>query len=137
MPRWRRRERKPGLSRIYCLSLGDAPVGYVFALTHAGRLYYLLIGCDYAAYGRHSPGLLLYDLMMEQWVAEGGEVFDFTIGDEAFKADFGTTATVMHALVATPTLAGKTGLAIFDARGRVRRMAAGLRGRTFGGGGDK
>jgi len=33
---------------------------------------------------------------MAAWAAEGGTMFDFTIGDEAFKAGFGCTRTSMY-----------------------------------------
>ncbi len=71
------------------------PVGVVFGLTHKGRFLYLLIGADYDKAGRHSPGLQLYTWLIEDWIARGGNNFDFTIGDEAFKHQFGTTATPM------------------------------------------
>ena len=61
----RRRERAKASARTYRLSLDGASVGYVFGLTWNGRFHYLLIGCDYAAHGRHSPGLILYDMIIE------------------------------------------------------------------------
>ncbi len=73
---------------------GDT-VGVVFGLTHNGRFLYLLIGADYDKAGRHSPGLQLYTWLIEDWMSRGGSNFDFTIGDESFKHQFGTTATPM------------------------------------------
>lgn len=110
-----------GLARTYLLSLDDEALGYVFGLAWNGRFHYLLIGCDYDRHGRHSPGLLMYDGIIEDWMRSGGEIFDFTIGDEAFKAEFGTTPTRMFALTRTPTLRGRLALAAFNARAMLRR----------------
>lgn len=111
-----------GFVHLYRLSDGGAPAAYAFCIAHAGRLLYLLIGCDYETFSRHSPGLVLYDLMMEDWSAEPGAVFDFTIGDEPFKRDFATSPTPMHMLVATPTILGKAARLAFDARARAARL---------------
>lgn len=118
-----------GFVRLYRLAQDGVPVGTVFAPTHRGRLYYLLIGCDYAGFGRHSPGLVMFDMMMEDWAEAGGTVFDFTIGDEPFKADFGTRATPMHAIVEPRTLRGRLGLLALEGRAAIgslqMRMKAG------------
>jgi CelD/BcsL family acetyltransferase involved in cellulose biosynthesis len=119
------------VARIYRLMLDGADVAQAFGLVLDGRFYYLLIGANYERFGKHSPGLVLYDLLIEKWIDEGGTVFDFTIGDEAFKRDFGTTPTPMHALVDTATLKGRLALSAFDAvrglRDRKNEAAALLR----------
>lgn len=106
------------LARTYALELDGAVLGYTFGLTSEGRFHYLLIGCDYYTHGRHSPGLLLYDGMIADWMAAGGTVFDFTIGDEPFKADFGTSATAMFMIGAQPTLRGRIAHLAFEAKAR-------------------
>ncbi|HEY6630253.1 MAG TPA: GNAT family N-acetyltransferase [Rhizobiaceae bacterium] len=113
-----------GFARVYRLKLDGADVAQAFGLVLGGRFHYLLIGADYERFGKHSPGLVLYDLLIEQWIAEGGTVFDFTIGDEAFKLDFGTAPTQMHALVQTATLKGWLALSTFDALRGLRRWKA-------------
>lgn len=109
-----------GLSRIYALSHGGEAVGYVFGLTHAGRFHYLLIGCDYERHGRHSPGLLLYDAIIEDWMSAGGSIYDFTIGDEPFKRDFGTKPTAMFMLSSAPTWRGRLARAAYEIREQMR-----------------
>jgi CelD/BcsL family acetyltransferase involved in cellulose biosynthesis len=110
-----------GFSRTYALTLGGEDIGYVFGLTWKGRLHYLLIGCDYEKHGRHSPGLLMYDGIIEDWMKDVGTVFDFTIGDEAFKADFGTTPTPMFEIRRAATWRGRLGAAAFDAREQLKK----------------
>ena len=111
-------------ARIYQLKLDGADVAQAFGLVLGGRFYYLLIGADYERFGKHSPGLVLYDLLIEEWIEEGGAVFDFTIGDEAFKRDFGTAPTPMHALVEAATLKGRLALSAFDAMRGLRKWKA-------------
>ena len=111
-------------ARVYQLKLDGADVAQAFGLVLGGRFYYLLIGADYERFGKHSPGLVLYDLLIEEWIKEGGTVFDFTIGDEAFKRDFGTAPTAMHALVETATLKGRLALSAFDAMRGLRKWKA-------------
>ncbi|MBZ0161613.1 MAG: GNAT family N-acetyltransferase [Notoacmeibacter sp.] len=112
-----------GFARIWRLTLDGEAIGHVFGTAHAGRFCYLLIGCDYERHGRHSPGLVLYDTIIERWIGEGGDVFDFTIGDEAFKADFGTTAVAIHHIQHATGAIGRLGLAALGVRDRF----AGLR----------
>ena len=78
-----------GLARTYRLSCGDATVAMLFGLIEDRRFCYLVLGCDYAGFGNVSPGTLLFDRAMAHWFESGGAIFDFTIGDEAFKTAFG------------------------------------------------
>ena len=117
-------------ARIYQLKLDGADVAQAFGLVLGGRFYYLLIGADYERFGKHSPGLVLYDLLIEEWIKEGGTVFDFTIGDEAFKRDFGTTPTPIHALVETSDAEGTACAVGFRCDARPAQMEG--RGKTGG-----
>ena len=107
-------------ARTYALTLDGQDIGFVFGLTQDGRFLYLLIGCDYETHGRHSPGLLMYDMIIEDWIGDDGNIFDFTIGDEGFKADFGTAPTAIFAIRQAPTLLGKLALAGYASRDRIR-----------------
>lgn len=87
---------RSGLSRAWRLSLDGNTAALVCGLISGRRFCYILLACNYAAYARHSPGRLALDMAMSAWAAEGGQVFDFTIGDEPFKAGFGCLPTAMH-----------------------------------------
>ncbi|HEY9058712.1 MAG TPA: GNAT family N-acetyltransferase [Aurantimonas sp.] len=118
-----------GLAQTYVLSIDDQSVGCVFGLTRKGRFHYLLIGCDYDRFGRHSPGLVMYDMIIERWIQEGGESFDFTIGDEPFKADFGAVPTAMYEIEKAGTAVGRLALAAFRLRRRLRARGTAKEGR--------
>lgn len=96
-----------GVARTYQLTADGKRVGVIFGLIHQQRYYYLLIGCDYQNYGKHSPGLIMYDRIMADWLTEGGKIFDFTIGDEPFKAKFGAQSTQMYEILHAGSLLGK------------------------------
>lgn len=85
-----------GLARILRLTCGGQTVAVLFGLAHRRRFHYLVLGCDYASFGRFSPGMIMFARAMEEWFGNGGEIFDFTIGDEPFKTALGCARTPMH-----------------------------------------
>jgi len=86
---------RDGLSRTFRLMCGGSVVAVLFGLVHMRRFHYIILACDYSMYAKYSPGLLIMDLAIQAWDHAGGEVFDFTIGDEPFKAKFGCIRTPM------------------------------------------
>lgn len=87
---------RSGLARTWRLASRDGPVAFVFGLVDGDCFRYILLACNYVSHARHSPGRVALDRVMAAWAAEGGTAFDFTIGDEPFKADFGCIRTTMH-----------------------------------------
>jgi CelD/BcsL family acetyltransferase involved in cellulose biosynthesis len=87
-----------GLARTHVLEAEGRVIAGLFGLMDRGVHHYLLLGCDYARDGRLSPGYVAYDALIREVIAEGGQAFDFTIGDEAFKPLFGTRPTRMFQL---------------------------------------
>ncbi len=94
-------------AETWMVSSDGQPSAVLFGLTHEGRFLYLLIGCDYENAGRHSPGMQMYDWIMEDWMARGGQSFDFTIGDEPFKKQFGTAETAMSMFLVPGSIKGR------------------------------
>lgn len=95
-----------GVCETWMLTSDGEIAAILFGLTHQGTFCYLLIGADYDNHGRHSPGLQMYDWIIEDWMARGGTSFDFTIGDEPFKMQFGTSAKPMSRLLKANSLKG-------------------------------
>lgn len=110
-----------GFARTYEIAIAGEAIGHAFGIAVAGRFNYLLIGCDYDTHGRHSPGLILYDSMIEDWIANNGKIYDFTIGDEPFKKQFGTAATPISMVSRNATWRGRLGAAAFAAREHWRK----------------
>lgn len=111
------------IAAIHELSIGGAPAAYAFGLTNRGCFHYLLIGCDYENFSRLAPGLVFYDRLIADWAGRGGEVFDFTIGDEPFKADYGTEPTRMFTLTHAPGWRGQLAFAALRTREQLRGLA--------------
>jgi CelD/BcsL family acetyltransferase involved in cellulose biosynthesis len=111
-----------GLARTYRLTLDGEMVAATFGLTHRGRFCSILVAGDYQRFGRHSPGFLLDDLVLEDWIGDGGAVFDFTIGDESYKHGFGTSPTPMHAIVAPANLKGRAAATAFATWRTLRQL---------------
>lgn len=109
-----------GFAGLYEIRTEDGGFGYAFGIAHKGRFNYLLIGCDYAGQGRNSPGLILYDSMIEDWIANSGKIFDFTIGDEPFKTQFATEPTAMWSVTSAATWRGRLAKQGFALRERFR-----------------
>ena len=111
-----------GFADIYALSVSSSAIAYLFSITSKGALHYLLIGADYEQHGHLSPGMVLYDTIIEDWISRGGTRFDFTIGDEAFKSDFATKPTQMFHLTRAESAMGKLALAGLATRERVKSL---------------
>ncbi len=76
-----------GPCHVAALECGDDIVAANWGLMRGDRYYYVMHSfCGAGPAGRFSPGRhLMYHLM--QWaIARGARIFDFTIGDEDFKA---------------------------------------------------
>jgi CelD/BcsL family acetyltransferase involved in cellulose biosynthesis len=86
------------LSRTFRLSHERRTVAMLFGLIDRNCFRYIILACDYARYAEFSPGLLIFERVITYWAQAGGEVFDFTIGDEPYKGELGCTSTPMFAL---------------------------------------
>ncbi|MEM1040441.1 MAG: GNAT family N-acetyltransferase [Pseudomonadota bacterium] len=104
------------LAETWEVTCDGASVGILFGLTHRGRFHYLLIGVDYDGFGRHSPGLQMYEGVIEDWMGRGGTSFDFTIGDEPFKKSYGCVETPMVGFLRTGSLNGRLAALVMGRR---------------------
>lgn len=95
-----------GLAATYVLSLEDEPIAVIFGLSHRGTFYQLLNGCSYERHKRLSPGHLICESLIRLRIEEGDKKFDFTIGDEPYKANFGTHPTGIYSAWRAGSLAG-------------------------------
>jgi len=87
---------RSGLARTYRLATEDGCIALVFGLVDGGCFRYILLACNYPLYSRRSPGRVALDRVMAAWAVDGGTSFDFTIGDEPFKAGFGCSRSPMY-----------------------------------------
>lgn len=76
------------IARAHVLSFDGAPIAGCFG-TCTGRSFQLLAVAHDPAFNNSSPGLLAIESSIELFAARGLEVYDFTIGGESYKAEFG------------------------------------------------
>jgi len=84
-----------GVSRTFRLSHEGRTVAVLFGLVGGSSFCYIILACNYEHYADFSPGLLIFQRVIEQWAQEGGAIFDFTIGDEPYKRELGCASTQM------------------------------------------
>jgi CelD/BcsL family acetyltransferase involved in cellulose biosynthesis len=92
-------EAAAAFTRTYRLLCGNDTVAVCFGIVDEIRFYYLVLACDYQQYAAYSPGTLILDLTMGDWISGGGKIFDFTIGDEAYKSDFRCDKSPMYEFI--------------------------------------
>ena len=102
VPAWRdfflemtRRHLSSGLTHVSALTLDGQVLAAHWGCVHAGAFYWLMPAYD-IAWGRVSPGRLLLDHLVERAFDEGLRAFDFTIGDEPYKATYADRHEVLY-----------------------------------------
>lgn len=74
-----------GTVHLSCLRIGGRVLATHWGILHHRRFYSLLPTYERGDLAQHSPGALLR-LRLLQWACENNvEIFDFTVGDEAYK----------------------------------------------------
>jgi CelD/BcsL family acetyltransferase involved in cellulose biosynthesis len=102
------------------LEVDGEPAAVCMGLRHANRFYYVTAAYDAARYGRFSPGRILLERVIEQAVRDGLAWFDFTIGDEGYKADWCDVTMEMSNGYVPFTARGRAAVALHAAFIRVK-----------------
>ena len=89
-----------GSIRFAELRLDGVLVASHFGFFHAGTFTWYKPTYD-PALAKHSPGEVLIKRLLEAAQNEGADLFDFTIGNEAFKSRFATEVEAVHNLYVT------------------------------------
>ena len=100
-----------GTARTFCLYLSGEPVAVMFGLVHRRTFCLLLVGFDLVRYRRLSVGLLAIEDTLRASIEAGDTVYDFTIGDYAYKLQFGGEPTPLYEWRVARTIRGR--LAVF------------------------
>jgi CelD/BcsL family acetyltransferase involved in cellulose biosynthesis len=78
-----------GFTALSALEVDGEIAAALFALRHADTYYLLLSAFRNGEWKSASPGNVLLDRMTTHLIETGVAVFDFTIGNESYKRDFG------------------------------------------------
>lgn len=101
-----RTSRPDGSFRMYGLMLDEEPVALAFCLVRAERMIYYLCGYGQAETARYSPGVLLLHKLFETALDEGLEIFDFSNGDEDYKAHWVDETEELFVTIRVQRMAG-------------------------------
>jgi CelD/BcsL family acetyltransferase involved in cellulose biosynthesis len=105
---------------LSALKAGDEILATLFALRHEGA-YLLLMHSFDPALEAVSPGIMAIDEMITRVIASGDRYFDLTVGNEAYKREFGVRATPLASGFYPLSLAGMAYVAVHACvrRGRL------------------
>jgi CelD/BcsL family acetyltransferase involved in cellulose biosynthesis len=102
-----RRFVRSGLVHLSALKVGDTVVASHWGLIANGRFYHMMPGYADGEWQRYSPGRLLNDHLIRDSYERNLAVFDFGIGDEAYKHEYCDLNFRLHSFIAGETLAGQ------------------------------
>jgi CelD/BcsL family acetyltransferase involved in cellulose biosynthesis len=95
-----------GTARTFCLYLSGEPAAVMFGIVDRGTFSLILVGFDLARYRRLSIGLLAIEDTLRASFEAGDNVYDFTIGDYSYKAQFGGQPIPLYEWYQARTLSG-------------------------------
>ncbi|GAB6841081.1 CelD/BcsL family acetyltransferase involved in cellulose biosynthesis [Methylorubrum rhodinum] len=105
------------------LSVAGTVVAAHLGLVYRGRFYVLLLGWESGDWQRFSTGRLMIDAMMKAAIDEDHQVFDFTVGDEAYKREWADTELPLFRCEGAVTMRGRLALASISMREDIRARA--------------
>jgi len=99
--------RRGGPGRLVALEVGGEPAAVALDLVEPDRELFLLVGYDVERLRNYSLGLLVVDRIAVAAIEGGRSVLDLTVGDEAYKADFGARPLPLHQVRVPRTVRGR------------------------------
>jgi CelD/BcsL family acetyltransferase involved in cellulose biosynthesis len=113
-----------GLVRIAALTLDRVPLATVWGLFDQGRFFLQMPSHDQGQWSRYSVGRLLIEDLIQWGYGHGARVFDFGIGDEAYKLEYSDSKVTLRCATLAYSLAGKLYLARLRLLERLRSLPA-------------
>jgi CelD/BcsL family acetyltransferase involved in cellulose biosynthesis len=112
-----------GPAVLTAITVGGDLAAATLDLADDGEHLFLIVGYDFERLRSYSLGLLIVDDLIDRAVTHGRHTFDLTVGDEAYKADFGALAVPMYAVRVPVTLRGRVAGWAIDLEAGARRLA--------------
>lgn len=117
-----------GPARLVVLDVGGHPAAVALDLVEEDRELFLLVGYDVGRLRNYSLGLLVVDRLAHDAIDRGLAHLDLTVGDEAYKRDFGAEPRPLFQLHRARTPVGLLAHLGGTARDRARQEAKRLLG---------
>lgn len=77
-----------GWVEVSGLFVGNEVIASHWGISHGRRFYWIMPGYEDGQWGRYSVGRVLMDAAVQDCYARGFALFDLTVGDEAYKAQW-------------------------------------------------
>ena len=114
---------------LSALMAGERTLATQFALRHRGA-YLLLMHSFDPALERLSPGIVALDEMVTHLIGTGEHCLDFTVGDEAYKLQFGVQEAPLLAGFCPLSSLGALYVAVWPWARRIKQRICALLGRV-------
>ncbi|MBF0454246.1 MAG: GNAT family N-acetyltransferase [Magnetococcales bacterium] len=109
-----------GVVHVSVLRVGHIPVGWHIGFIFKQRFYWYLPVYDFN-FAKLSPGRVHLVKVMEAFMANGGKIFDFLVGDEPYKKGWTSTQTLLRSqMLVMPGVGSRVRV---QGAQRVRRVA--------------
>jgi CelD/BcsL family acetyltransferase involved in cellulose biosynthesis len=118
---------RTGFACLAALRCGDDIVATLFGLRSRGIFHLLMSTMQGGKWKSSSPGNVIIDEMISAMIADGEDRFDFTIGDESYKRDFGASSSKLYECVRAQSILGAPFAFKTNARSIIRNRLRGLR----------
>ena len=105
------------------LNVSGTAVAAHLGLVYRSRFYLLLIGWEADGWRRFSTGRLMTETLLRQAFDDGLRVFDFTVGEEAYKDDWANALMPLVRYDEAITARGRFATVLMTARDRLRARA--------------
>jgi CelD/BcsL family acetyltransferase involved in cellulose biosynthesis len=79
---------KSGMIQVSCLTLDEKIITAHWGMVYGNRFYYYMPSFETGPWTRFSPGRLLLFFLFQWCLEHKITIFDFTVGDEAYKKDW-------------------------------------------------
>jgi CelD/BcsL family acetyltransferase involved in cellulose biosynthesis len=109
------------LVHVSRLDVAETKAALNLGLMFRGRYYHVLASYDAGELSRFGAGAVHLQELMRHALEHGCSVFDFTIGDEAYKRDWCDGVVTLHDHLAAARLRGAPQVAMLLAMRRVKR----------------
>ena len=115
------RHAKNGLIQVVTLMVGDTRIASHWGMIWGKRFYWLMPTFEGGRWRRYSPGHLLMIHMLQWCFEQELEVFDYTIGGEAYKKDWNTHDMRLFEYAEAVSLKGVPYRVFFQIKATIKR----------------
>ncbi|WP_034291976.1 GNAT family N-acetyltransferase [Herbaspirillum sp. RV1423] len=110
---------------VSALYVDEHLVATHWGMCYGKRFYWLMPGYQDGEWARYSAGRILLDAVLRHCIDSGLEIFDLTVGDEAYKLQWADHSLLLYAGQQGHSLRGKLVVALDEAYRRLRAQARG------------